>query len=126
MRTVREIGMQQAASDAMTRWFTSDFRERRPDVVARYQAVASACPLESYVAACAALRDADLRRDLHRIMAPTLVIAGSEDVSTTVADARYLRDNIPNAELEVLEAAHLSNVEHPIEFSELLTGFLKS
>ena len=126
MRTVREEGMQKAASDAMPRWFTSEFRERRPDVVARFQAVASACPLESYVAACAALRDADLRRDLHRIMAPTLVIAGSEDPSTTVADGKYLRDNIPNAELEVLEAAHLSNVERPSEFSELLTVFLKS
>jgi 3-oxoadipate enol-lactonase len=126
MSIVREIGMQQAASDAMLRWFTSDFRERRPDVVARFQNIASTCPLESYVAACAALRDADLRKDLHRIMAPTLVIAGSEDVSTTVADGKYLRDNIPNAELEVLEAAHLSNVERANEFSELLTVFLKS
>ena len=59
-------------------------------------------------------------------MAPTLVIAGNEDLSTTVADGTYLRDNIPNAELEVLEAAHLSNVERPEEFSELLTVFLKS
>jgi 3-oxoadipate enol-lactonase len=126
MSIVREIGMQQAASDAMLRWFTSDFRERRPDVVARFQNIASTCPLESYVAACAALRDADLRKDLHRIMAPTLVIAGSEDVSTTVADGKYLRDNIPNAELEVLKAAHLSNVERANEFSELLTVFLKS
>jgi 3-oxoadipate enol-lactonase len=126
MRTVREQGMQQTASDAMLRWFTSEFRARRPDVVARFEAIASSCPIESYVGACAALRDADLRRDLHRIMAPTLVIAGSEDVSTTVADGRYLRDNIPHAGLEVLEAAHLSNVERPAEFTELLTVFLKS
>ena len=126
MRTVREIGMQKAASDAMLRWFTNEFRERRPEVVAHFQAIASSCPLESYVGACAALRDADLRRDLHRIMAPTLVIAGSEDPSTTVADGRYLRDNIPDAEMEVLQAAHLSNVERAEEFTELLTVFLKS
>jgi 3-oxoadipate enol-lactonase len=126
MRTVREEGMQKAASDAMLRWFTNEFRERRPDVVARFEAIASSCPLESYVGACAALRDADLRRDLHRIVVPALVIAGSEDISTTVADGRYLRDNIPKAELEVLEAAHLSNVERPEEFTELITDFLKS
>jgi 3-oxoadipate enol-lactonase len=126
IRTVREEGMQKAASDAMLRWFTNDFRERRPEVVARFQAIASSCPLESYVGACAALRDADLRRDLHRIVVPTLVIAGSEDVSTTVADGKYLRDNIPDAELELLEAAHLSNVERSAEFTKLLTGFLKS
>ena len=126
MRTVREQGMERTASDAMLRWFTSEFRARRPDIVARFEAIASACPLESYVGACAALRDADLHKDLHRIVTPTLVIAGSEDPSTSVADAKYLRDNIPNAELEVLEAAHLSNVERSEEFTELLTVFLKS
>ena len=126
MRTVREQGMEKTASDAMLRWFTSDFRERRPDVVARFEAIASSCPVESYVGACAALRDADLRRDLHRIVVPTLVISGSEDPSTTVADGRYLRDNIPDAEMEVLEAAHLSNVERPEEFTGLLTVFLNS
>ena len=126
MRTVREQGMEQTASDAMLRWFTNEFRERRPDVVARFEAIASSCPLESYIGACAALRDADLRKDLHRIVAPTLVIAGSEDPSTTVADGKYLRDNFPNAELEVLEAAHLSNVERSEEFTELVTVFLKS
>ncbi|HSU94770.1 MAG TPA: 3-oxoadipate enol-lactonase [Gemmatimonadaceae bacterium] len=126
IRTVREQGMQKTARDTMERWFTAGFRESRPEVIARFQAIASACPLESYVAACAALRDADLRKDLHRVVAPTLVIAGSEDLSTTVADGKYLRDNIPDAELEVLEAAHLSNVERSEEFSELLTVFLKS
>lgn len=126
MRAVREGGMQEAADLAMPRWFTSEFREKRPDVAARFHAIACACPLESYVNACAALRDADLRRDLHRITAPTLVVAGSKDLATTVADGAYLRDNIPEAVMEVLEAAHLSNVERPEEFSELLTESLIS
>ena len=124
MRAVRAEGMRKAAELAMTRWFTDDFRAARPEVVARFHAMVSACSLESYLGACAALRDADLRRDLHRIVLPTLVIAGSKDPSTTVADGVYLRDNIPDAELEVLEAAHLSNVERGEEFSSLLTGFL--
>jgi 3-oxoadipate enol-lactonase len=118
--------MEEAANLAMPRWFTEEFRERRPDVALRFHGIASACPIESYIAACAALRDADLRRDLHRIMAPTLVVAGSKDPSTTVSDGKYLRDNIPHAEMEVLEASHLSNVERPEEFSKLLTEFLFS
>jgi 3-oxoadipate enol-lactonase len=72
------------------------------------------------------LRDADLRRDLHHVTARTLVVAGSKDISTTVADGAWLRDNIPEARLEVLEAAHLSNVERPGEFTELLADFLFS
>ena len=126
MRTVRAEGMAAAAEQALPRWFTDDFRASHPDVMARYRQIASACPLESYISACAVLRDADLRRDLHRITAPTLVVAGSKDLSTTVADSVYLRDNIPEAWMEVLEAAHLSNVERPREFSELLADFLFS
>jgi 3-oxoadipate enol-lactonase len=126
MRTVREQGMAATAEQAMPRWFTDDFRATHPEVVARFLQIASACPLESYVGACAALRDADLRRDLHRITAPTLVIAGTKDLSTTVADGTYLRDNIPEARLELLDAAHLSNVERPEEFTELLADFLFS
>ena len=126
MRVVRAEGMVAAAAQALPRWFTDDFRASHPEVMARYLRIASACPLESYVGACAALRDTDLRRDLHRITAPTLVIAGSRDLSTTVADGTYLRDNIPEAWMEVLEAAHLSNVERSREFSELLADFLFS
>jgi 3-oxoadipate enol-lactonase len=126
MRMVREVGMAAAAEQSLPRWFTDEFRAAHPDVMARYRQIASACPLESYIGACAALRDTDLRRDLHRITAPTLVVAGSRDLSTTVADSEYLRDNIPEAWMEVLEAAHLANVERPEEFSALLADFLFS
>jgi 3-oxoadipate enol-lactonase len=126
IRFVRENGTKVAAEQAMARWFTDEFRASHPDVVAHYLSIARSCPLESYVGACAALRDTDLRRDLHRVIEPTLVVAGSRDESTTVADGEYLRDNIPNARLEVLEAAHLSNVGRPKEFSALLDDFLSS
>jgi 3-oxoadipate enol-lactonase len=126
MRTVRQEGMVMAAEQALPRWFTDDFLAKHPEVAGRFRQIASTCPLESYVGACAALRDADLRRDLHRITARTLVVAGSKDLTTTVADGAYLRDNIPEARLEVLEAAHLSNVERSREFTELLADFLIS
>ena len=123
---VREHGIELAAEQAMPRWFTNEFRTKHPAIVARFLAIARTCPLESYLGACAALRDADLRRDLHRVTAPTLVVAGSKDVSTTVADGAYLRDNIPEARMEVLDAAHLSNVERSEEFSALLDEFLST
>lgn len=126
IRFVRENGIEITAEHAMLRWFTDEFRAKHPDVVARYLGIARSCPIESYLGACAALRDTDLRRDLHRVIAPALVVAGSEDVSTTVADSAYLRDNIPNARMEVLEAAHLSNVGQPEKFAALLEEFLGS
>lgn len=121
---VRENGMNVAAEQAMPRWFTERFLREQPALAARFLAIARACPIESYLGACAALRDTDLRRDLHHVTARTLVVAGSRDVSTTVSDGTWLRDNIPDARMEVLNAAHLSNVERPIEFSAVLEDFL--
>ncbi len=121
---VREHGIELAAEQAMSRWFTESFLAEHPALAARFLAIARACPLESYLAACAALRDTDLRRDLHHVTAPTMVVAGSRDVSTTVLDGMWLRDNIPDTRMEVLDAAHLSNVERPIEFSAVLEDFL--
>jgi 3-oxoadipate enol-lactonase len=124
MTAVRAEGIDVAVSGAMLRWFTDAFRKRHPDDAARIRDVARRCPLDTYIATCAALRDADLRRDLHRITAPALVISGIHDTTTTVADGLYLRDNMPDAELVSLDAAHLSNVECAGEFSALLTDFL--
>lgn len=125
IRVVREGGMEVAAELAIPRWFTDEFREDHADVIAAYRAMVLACPLETYVGACAALRDADLRPDAHRIAAPTLVVAGSEDTSTPPADSELIRDTLPNAHMELLHAAHLSNVERADEFTELLRGFLE-
>ncbi len=121
---VREHGIAVAADQAMSRWFTEAFLAEHPALAARFLAIARACPLESYLGACAALRDTDLRRDLHHVTAPTLVVAGSHDLSTTVGDGTWLRDNIPDARMEVLDAAHLSNVERPDEFAALMEDFL--
>ena len=124
IRVVREGGMEVAADLAIPRWFTDGYRENHADVMAAYRAMVLACPLESYVSACSALRDADLRAELPRITAQTLIVAGSEDRSTPPADSEILRDNIADAHMEMLEAAHLANVERAEEFTELLVDFL--
>jgi pimeloyl-ACP methyl ester carboxylesterase len=58
-----------------------------------------------------AIRDADQRALAHDIAVPTLVVAGDADAVTTVADATWLAENIPNAAMTILPAAHLANVE---------------
>jgi 3-oxoadipate enol-lactonase len=124
MRAVSEGGMEAAADLAMPRWFTDAFRKEHPDVIARFHSIVLACPAAAYLGACAALRDADLREDARRITTPTLVIAGRQDQSTPLANAELLRDRIAGARLELLDAAHLSNVERAEEFNALLADFL--
>ena len=67
----------------------------------------------------------DFSKDLARIAAPTLVIAGGADVGTPVAMSEALAAGIPGARLAVIGgAAHLSSAERPGEFAALVAGFL--
>jgi 3-oxoadipate enol-lactonase len=62
---------------------------------------------------------------LAEISVPTLVLAGTEDVPDILVIARRLAEEIPNAELRLIDdAAHLPNMERPEEFDEIVLGFL--
>lgn len=59
------------------------------------------------------------------IARPTLVIAGVEDQATTVEANQFLSDNIPNAELKIVEnVGHFYQLERPSDFNDELRGFL--
>jgi pimeloyl-ACP methyl ester carboxylesterase len=84
----------------------------------------AACDPDGYIGCCAALRDADVRDVIDRVRATTLVIAGSHDPSTTLADAEFISQHIPDATLLTLDAAHLSNVECASRFTHHLDTFV--
>jgi 3-oxoadipate enol-lactonase len=79
---------------------------------------------KGYAACMAAIRDIDLRPDLRRIEAPTLVIAGSDDPATPPSLAEEICAAIPGARQVTLAAAHISNIEAKAAFDEALTNFL--
>lgn len=56
---------------------------------------------------------------------PTLVIAGSQDSATSVAEAEFLIESAEEARLTVLPAAHLSNMELAQRFSDIVVDFLQ-
>jgi 3-oxoadipate enol-lactonase/4-carboxymuconolactone decarboxylase len=67
----------------------------------------------------------DLREPIRGIKAPTLIIAGANDPSTTPAMAEDIKARIPHAELAILEpAAHLLAVERPEAVISHLLNFL--
>jgi 3-oxoadipate enol-lactonase len=121
---VRGEGMNEIAAGAPGRWFTPDFVARQAVVVGSMQKTLRSVVPEGYAACCEALAAADLTQDVHRIAAPTLVIAGSADPVTTVADAQQLAAAIEGATLATLPASHLSNIEAPDRFSDAVLPFL--
>ena len=66
---------------------------------------------------------ADLRGDVDSIKAPTLVIAGTHDLSTTPAQGE-LADAVPGACYVELDASHISNVELADTFTRTVLDFL--
>ena len=121
---VQSSGLQALDKAAMGRWFTEAFQAAHPDIVARYRQMLESCPAEGYAACCAALRDADLRGEIGRIAAPTLVIAGTHDPVTPPADAHAIRTRIRDARVTELDAAHLANVEQADEFNDRVLAFI--
>ena len=74
-------------------------------------------------AAAGASWDADGR--LARIVAPTLVVAGTADAVVDPRNAQLLADAIPGAKLELVDGAgHLPFWERPGEFAALVERFL--
>ena len=123
IKAVDTVGMDGLAQAVIGRWFTPGFIAREPESVAKLQALVRATKPAGYVACCEAIRDMDHREILHKITAPTLIIAGKHDMATTVENAEFMRDRIPDAKMVVLDAAHISNVEQAKAFTDEVLGF---
>ncbi len=125
--SVRSAGSPEVVADAvLERWFTADFAEHNPGVIARYRAMIAATPAEGYACCCEVIGALDLRRDLPRITAPTLVVAGAQDPATPPVHGREIAGLIPAAALRVVDdAAHLANVQQAAAVNRLIIDHLE-
>ncbi len=64
---------------------------------------------------------------LKRISCPAQVIVGELDLPTPPSDGQFMADRIPGARLAIIPgAAHLSNLEEPALFNELVRSFVEN
>ena len=124
--TVQNDGFNAILPSVLDRWFTPGFHQSRPDLISRTRAMLEKTDPAGYVACCAALRDADFRREISQINLPTLVIAGTHDPATPLTDGRFLAESIRGAQFVELDVSHLSNVEAEKEFNAAVFKFLLS
>ena len=62
---------------------------------------------------------------LSELSMPVLVIVGAQDTPYMLAAATYMVKRIPSARQETIEdAAHLPNMDHPVEFQRIVTELL--
>lgn len=122
--TVKRDGLAPIAQAVVSRWLTPEYAEQHPEQVAYLTSMLMATPAEGYAAACAAVRDNDLRAAIADIKAPTLIIAGSGDMPTPPADAHFMQSTIPGALYVEFDAAHISNQQQPEAFTLAVIQFL--
>jgi 3-oxoadipate enol-lactonase len=120
---VRSRGTAPLAPAVAARWLTPDYAAEHPDLVAKLEAMIAGDDDDGYAACCEVVAAVDLRDDLARIAAPTLVVAGLQDLALPPAHQQLIADAIPGAELlTVSPGAHLANLEQPLQVTGALLG----
>jgi 3-oxoadipate enol-lactonase len=122
---VRAGGTAPLAPVIVGRWLTPEYAAGHPELVARLEAMIAGCDDEGYAACAEVVGGVDLRDDLGRITAPTLVVSGAEDLALPPDHQTLIADGIPGAELlPVSPGAHLANLERTLEITGALLGHL--
>jgi 3-oxoadipate enol-lactonase len=123
-RTVRAEGTEAIADATLGRWLTDDYRASHD--IAWIRDMFLGVDDEGYASACSIIEKMDLTTNLGQIRAPTLVIAGAQDPATPPQQhAAVIAKSIVGARLEVLDGAHLINIERPDEVTRLMLEHLE-
>jgi 3-oxoadipate enol-lactonase len=126
IRLAQQNGMEATVEPTVKRWFPAAFHASAPATIDRMRAMIRRTSLAGYIGCCEAIRDMDQRESIRAIRRPTLVVVGANDPATTPEAGRAIHAAIPGAAIEVLDAAHISNVEQPEAFTQVVEQYLES
>jgi 3-oxoadipate enol-lactonase len=127
IKTIRTDGTRVFAEEFMKNAVAPESLETKPEVVRNLQ---SMIERTAPISLCGTLVALAARTDsvpmLKSISCPTLILHGEKDALISLADAKSLKEKIPNAELQLIpKAGHMSNVENPEEFNRHLVDFIR-
>ncbi|HEY0588614.1 MAG TPA: 3-oxoadipate enol-lactonase [Pseudoduganella sp.] len=117
--------MRETAEGFLANWFPKHMLDAGGPVIDRFRAMLLATAPEGLAGLFAAVRDADLRRTIRLIEAPTLVIAGRDDTVTSAQHGAGIAAAIPGARLLTLPTVHLSNIECRQDYLGAVLHFLR-
>ena len=118
-------GVEPQVQPAIDRWFSPPFVAANLAVISKLRRMILATSIEGYLGCAVAIRDMQVEQDSKRIVAPALIMVGSDDRSTPLEDSQALHAAIRGSQLVVLKrAAHMPNVERASQFNEILEKFL--
>lgn len=121
----RPSGISEPMPDSMAELMFSP--HTLPDVRARWQAVLTGAHRDVVIGdfrACAAF---DVRAALPGLRVPTLVVCGADDLMISPRRSQGTLGKIPGARVEIIpRTGHMTHLEAPDAFHDLLADFLKT
>ena len=118
-------GMSPLVEPTLQRWFTQDYREKNPAVMAQIGQMIAGTPPEGYAGCCGAISGLDTLDQLRDLRTPCLVIVGEQDMGTPPAMSELIHQHWPASSYVVLQnAAHISNIEQAQAFTDAVMKFL--
>ena len=123
----RTQGIAGLVDGTIKRWFTAPFIERAPQEIEKVRQMILGTNVEGYIGCGSAVRDMAQSTMLLKIKAPTLVLSGRHDPACTVEQGTVLNRLIDGSRMVIIEdAAHLSNIEQPVQFNQAVREFMDS
>lgn len=125
VREVLDGGLGASISAAIDRWFTPDFRARRPEVIAAIRRRMETNDVRAYAAAYSvfATADRDLSGRIGEITAPTMVATGADDQRSTPAMAVKMAALLKSGCCRILPGQrHMTPLEVPEVVAALIAG----
>ena len=127
IKAVKANGPRQFAQTFVANVFTPESFNVRPDIVKAIESIIErTAPLSLCGTMLALAGRTDTTSSLSAITIPTLIMVGEHDALAPPAASQAMNEKIPQSEFHVIpSAAHMSNMENPVEFNKHLVEFLQ-
>ncbi len=126
IKFIQTNGMKFYAQDYVKIVFAHSSFESHSDAIKTIQSIVErTAPTSIYSTLLALAARTDTTTNLPNIKCPTLILVGEKDNVTPVGASQAMKENISGSEMFVIpNAAHISNMENPVEFNKYLVEFV--
>jgi pimeloyl-ACP methyl ester carboxylesterase len=125
---IRENGVEKFADDSLKNFFAPQSFSTKKDVIAEVREIMANTTEKSVIKTLLALsKRKETCSKLSEIKVPVLILVGEKDKITPPEAAQFMHEAINGSVMSVIKnAGHLSNLENPEQFNELLNRFLEN
>jgi len=119
-------GMEALVEPTVGRWFPPEVLAAKPPHIDKVRQMIRTTPVNGFIGCAAALADHNYAAAVATVTRPVLFMAGEKD-GVTPAAMRKLSAALPGSRyVELPGAGHISNMDQPRGFTEVMQDFLKA